>query len=421
MKVLFVHNNFPAQFVTLASALSHCDNVELAAIGSETARALPGVRLVRYTSPRSLARAHSFARRFDNEARRAEEVMYAATTLIGEGFSPNLVVAHPGWGENLPLRAVFPAARIVVYCEYYYRREGGDIGFDPEFPAMGVDGYVALDARNAATALALASADAAIAPTHWQKSTFPPLFQSRIDVAHEGVDTDFFAPDPQAAVRLPDGATLSAGEEILTYTARNLEPTRGFHCFMRALPAVLERRPNARALVVGEAGVSYGSPPRGHPNWKQAMLAELGDRLDRSRVIFLPRLPYPSYLKVLQISAAHVYLTYPFVLSWSMLEAMSAGSLLIASDTPPVREVIDGTNGVLAPMFDIEALADSIVDTLARPDHYARMREAARRTMRERYDRTRIAAPRLIGLVGRVTGARLARTDAQFAGALRLA
>ena len=412
MKVLFVHNNFPAQFVTLAKALARCQGVELAAVGCETSREVQGVRLVRYPAPINLAQAHSFARRFDNEARRAEEVMYAASALSGEGFSPDLVFVHPGWGESLPLGVVFPAARIVVYCEYYYRREGGDVGFDPEFTAMGVDGYTALDARNAATALALASADAAISPTKWQRSTFPKIFQPLIEVAHEGVDCDVFAPDSDAAFSLPDGARFRAGEEIVTYTARSLEPLRGFHSFMRALPRVLQKRPNARVLIVGEADVSYGALPHKQANWKQAMLAELGPRLDLSRIHFLPRLPYSAYLKVLQVSAAHVYLTYPFVLSWSMLEAMSTGCLLIGSDTAPVRELIDGANGLLAPMFDPVALSDAMIDALARPKAYQEMRARARRTIRQRYDRKTVAAPRLLKLVEDVIGTRLIGPEA---------
>ena len=196
MKILFVHNNFPAQFARLAEALSRFRDVDLAAIGCETAREMPGVRLHRYRSPAAVARAHSFARRFDNESRRAEEVLYAGNALRKDGFTPDLVFVHPGWGEGLPLRTLFPGAKIIVYCEYYYRRHGGDIGFDPEFPTMGVDGFVALDARNAATLLSLASCDAAVSPTEWQKSTYPAIVRSAITVAHDGVDTDFSVPIP---------------------------------------------------------------------------------------------------------------------------------------------------------------------------------------------------------------------------------
>ena len=410
MKVLFVHNNFPAQFRNLVSALSKADNVEIAAIGCESARATMGVNLYRYRTPPGLAKAHSFARRFDNEARRAEEVLYVAAKIAADGFAPDVILVHPGWGENLPLRTVFPAAKIVVYCEYYYRREGGDIGFDPEFPSMGLDGFVGLEARNAATLLALASCDAALSPTQWQKSTYPDLFHPLISVVHEGVDTDYFAPDARASFLLPNGERIAAGDEILTYSARNLEPIRGFHSFMRALPQVLEERPQARVVIVGDNDVSYGQRPRKQANWKEAMLAELGGGIDASRVSFLGKLSYGDYRKILQISAAHVYLTYPFVLSWSLLEAMSAGCLVIASDTPPVREIVDDSNGVIAPMFDREALAARIVGALADPAAHRPLREAARRMIVERFDAS-VCVSRQLALLHDLTG-----IDPGFAG-----
>jgi glycosyltransferase involved in cell wall biosynthesis len=404
MKILFVHNNFPAQFRNLVAALSRSGVAEIAAIGSETARGSMGVDLHRYQTPRALAHAHAFARRFDNEARRAEEVLYAAAKLAADGFKPDVILAHPGWGETLPLRTVFPAAKIVIYCEFYYRREGGDIGFDPEFPSMGLDGFVGLEARNAATLLALSSCDAAISPTHWQKSTYPALYHPLISVVHEGVDTHYFAPDPRASFLLPDGQRIAAGDEILTYSARSLEPIRGFHSFMRALPRVLKERPEARVVILGDNGVSYGQPPRRHPNWKEAMLAELGEGLDMSRVFFLGKLSYGDYRKILQISAAHVYLTYPFVLSWSLLEAMSAGCLVIGSDTPPVREMIDDANGVIAPMFERDALAARIVEALANPEAHRPLREAARETIVSRFDALTVCAPRQLALLRDLTG-----------------
>jgi glycosyltransferase involved in cell wall biosynthesis len=400
MKLLFVHNNFPAQFRNLAVALSATPGVKLAAIGSDTAREMPGVALYRYAAYAPHAPSHSFSRRFDGESRRAEQVLYAATRLAQDGFVPDVILVHPGWGENLPLRAVFPKAKIVVYCEYYYRAEGGDIGFDPEFPSIGVDGAVALDCKNAATLLALASCDAALSPTRWQKSTFPKDFQHKIDVFHEGVDTDKFAPDPHAVLTLSDGRRLAASDEILTYSARSLEPIRGFHNFMRTLPRVLEARPEARVVIVGDDGVSYGVPPRKHPTWKAALLDELKGRIDKSRLLFLGRLPYDDYLRVLQISSAHVYLTYPFVLSWSLLEAMSAGCLVIGSDTAPVREMIDGENGLLAPMFDPAALAKTIIGALAHPEAHAERRRRARRFVRENFDARSQCAPKLIDWIG---------------------
>ena len=220
---------------------------------------------------------------------------------------------------------------------------------------------------------------------------------------HEGVDTELFAPDPHAALTLHDGLRLTASDEILTYSARSLEPIRGFHSFMRALPEVLAARPRAKILVVGDDGVSYGAPPRKHPSWKAALLDELTGQIDKRRVLFLGRLPYADYLRVLQISSAHVYLTYPFVLSWSLLEAMSVGCLVIGSDTAPVREMIDGDNGLLAPMFDHDILAKTIADALASPEAHVERRLRARRFVRKNYD-ARICTPKLIEWIQTLVG-----------------
>lgn len=409
MKILFVHQNFPAQFRNVAIALSRAANVQMAAIGCDTARSIVGVTLYRYPAPARHTPSHSFSRRFDGECRRAEEVLYAATRLANDGFIPDLVLVHPGWGESLPLRAIFPNAKIVVYCEYYYAAKGGDVGFDPEFPALGIDGSVALNAKNASTLLALASCDAALSPTHWQKSTFPHDFQHKIEVIHEGIDTEFFAPDPEAVLQLPGAPRLTAADELLTFSARSLEPIRGFHSFMRALPQVLEARPKARVVIVGDDGVSYGEAPRKHPSWKAMLLEELRGQIDESRVLFLGRLPYADYLNMLQVSSAHVYLTYPFVLSWSLLEAMSVGCLIVGSDTPPVREIVDSANGALAPMFDLSGLAETIVGALANPEANAEKRIRARQTVLEKYDAHAVCAPKLVewigGVVGEIVGA----------------
>ncbi len=388
MKVLFVHQNFPGQFRHVAALLGARPGHEVVAVGSGTARALPGVRLIRYDLPASGPQGvHPFARRFDVECRRAEQVLYAGTELLAAGFAPDLVVVHCGWGEALPLRALFPDARIVTYVEYFYRARGADSDFDAEWPALSLDGEVELRGRNAATLLSLAEADVAVSPTAWQRSLFPPRLQPLIRVCHEGVDLDAVRPDRAADFRLPDGSVVRAGDEVVTYVSRDLEPLRGYHVLMRALPRILRERPRARVLVVGGDGVSYGSPPEDGRSWKEVFWAENRDRLDAGRVHFLGRLDYGDYLKVLQVSAVHLYLTYPFVLSWSMLEAMAAGCLLVASATPPVEEVIDGTNGLLVGFFDVDGLADRVVGALSDPGRFSDLRRRARDTVAQRYER----------------------------------
>ena len=387
MNVLFVHNNFPAQFRHVAAALHRSGHAKMAAIGSETSADAQGVDLRRYVSPGAIAAAHTFSRRFESECRRAELVMFAAISLKSEGFEPDLIVAHCGWGETLPLRALFPKARMAVYCEFYYRAEGQDVGFDPETGQFGVDGLVGLAAKNASTLIALADCDVGLSPTPWQRSTFPSEFLPKIHVAHEGVDTAWLAPDPAARFKLPGGPTLDRDDEVVTYFGRGLEPMRGFHVFMRALPALQRARPDAHVVIVGGEEASYGNPPAEGGTWKRHCLREVLPGLDLARVHFLDRLPHAGLRALMQVSSAHVYLTYPFVLSWSCIEAMSSGCAIVASDTAPVRDVIvDDENGVLTPFHDHEALAAAVSELVADAPRRARLGANARETALAGFD-----------------------------------
>ena len=242
MNFLFAHNNFPAQFRHLATALAGNSSHVVKAIGATTAPGLPGIPIERYRPPQGqVGEAHPFARHFEMECRRAEQVLFAASGLAASGFSPDVIFAHCGWGENLPLRAVFPKSKIVIYAEFYFRAEGQDIHFDPEAPKLGADGIVTLQCRNASTLLALADADLGISPTHWQRSTYPEHLQSKIKIAHEGIDVERASPDPSASVQTPSGRVLRKTDEVVTYVSRNLERPRGYHIFMRSLRTVLER------------------------------------------------------------------------------------------------------------------------------------------------------------------------------------
>jgi glycosyltransferase involved in cell wall biosynthesis len=397
MKILFVHNNFPAQYRNLASALAGDPGFELAAIGASNAQPMPSVKLIKYALPDAdVSGTHPFARRFDLECRRAEQVLYSLSTLASAGFAPDVIFAHPGWGETLPLRTMFPKAKQMVYCEFFYGAEGRDIGFDPEFPMSGRDGHIGLQLKNATTLLALADCDVGISPTCWQQSTFPRHYQSKIEVIHEGIDTSRVCPDAQARLTLPNGRQVGRSDEVVTFVVRNLEPLRGYHIFMRALPEILARRPHAQVVIIGRDGLSYGLPPPAGSNWKSIFLAEVRDRLDMARVHFMGGVSYDTFLAALQVSSAHVYLTYPFVLSWSALEAMSAGCVVIGSDTAPVREVISsGDNGLLVPFFAIDELAEKAVEVLQEPDRFNAIREAARRSVIEHYDAASICIPRM--------------------------
>ncbi|MFH6781396.1 MULTISPECIES: glycosyltransferase [Methylobacterium] len=401
MDFLFVHNNFPAQFRFVAEHLARDPRNRVAAVGAASARDLPGVRLERYQfEDIGRAEVHPFARRFDREARRAEQVLYALNALDRAGFVPDVIVAHSGWGETLPLRAKYPKARFVVYCEYYYRDAGGDVNFDPEFPLLGVDGLTHLRAKNSSQLLALVDSDVGISPTPWQRSTYPREFQSKIVIAHEGVDTQSVQPDARARFRLPNGRMLAAGDEVLTFVARNLEPMRGIHVFLRALPAIMAARPQAQVVIAGNDGVSYGATSPDRRSWKEVFLSEVRHRLDLARVHFVGPLPYTDYLRLLQVSRVHVYLTYPFVLSWSLVEAMSAGCLIVGSDTEPLRDAIEhGRNGLLVPFFDAGLLGRTVVGALSYPEQYLWLRQAARSTAIQRFERRHALAAQLAAII----------------------
>jgi glycosyltransferase involved in cell wall biosynthesis len=356
--------------------------------------------LIKYSLPDAdVSDTHPFARRFDLECRRAEQVLYGLSSLVASDFKPDVILAHPGWGETLPLRSMFPQARLLVYCEFYYGTAGRDNGFDPEFAATGLDGHVALQLKNATTLLALEDCDHAISPTRWQQSTFPAHYQSKIDIIHEGINCDVARPDAGAVLNLPSGRELSASDEVVTFVVRNLEPVRGYHIFMRALPRILAQRPKAEIVIVGGDGTSYGAAPPAGSTWKSIFLKEVESQLDLRRVHFLGRVPYHTYIRVLQVSTAHVYLTYPFVLSWSLLEAMSTGCVVIGSDTAPVQEVIDGKNGILVPFFDVGQWSDRVVDVLSHRERFKPMRAAARQFVSENFDADKICVPRMMSVL----------------------
>ncbi len=400
MNILFVHNNFPAQYRHVARALANDPDVRLAAIGAATAQTVDGVKLLRYSLRElDVSATHPFARRFDLESRRAEQVLYALSSLASTGFDPHVIMAHPGWGETLPLRTIFREARIVLYCEFFYGAHGRDIGFDREFQETGADELVALHLKNASSLLALEDCNVGIAPTEWQRSTFPQEYQTKITTIHEGIDADVIKPNANAALRLPSGKEFRRDDEVVTFVARNLEPLRGYHIFMRALPQIMTARPRAQIIIIGGDGVSYGASPPAGTSWKSTFFDEVAERIDRRRIHFLGRLPYRDYLRALQISSAHVYLTYPFVLSWSFLEALSAGCVVIGSDTAPVREVLDGENGLLVPFFDVEQFAERVIEVLADPDRFQAMRTHARQSIIDRYDLRRTCLPKMLALI----------------------
>ncbi|MBG9388190.1 glycosyltransferase family 4 protein [Caenimonas aquaedulcis] len=398
MDVLFIHPNFPGQFRRVAAALARQPGMRVIGMGDQSwmdpARAIADVPVIAYPKPGDSAMgAHAHSRSFDAAVRRGHQVVTTLSAHKQQGLEPDVIFVHPGWGDGFYLRDFFPGAKVVGLFEYYYHPRGTDVGFDPEFPSSFEDIF-RLRTTNATQLLALDSCDEGFSPTAWQRSLFPAAWRYRLSLLHEGVETDVVAPDPNAQITLPDGTVLKAGDEVLTYVSRNLEPYRGYHIFMRALPAILQARPECHVVIVGGDGVSYGKKPEPGTTWKQKYLDEVKDGLDLSRVHFTDTLPYETYVKVLQVSRVHVYLTYPFILSWSMLEAMSAGCLVLASGTPPVEEVIShGDNGLLFPFLQPQRLADAAIEALADPVRFLPLREQARKTIEEKFDFHRVTVP----------------------------
>jgi glycosyltransferase involved in cell wall biosynthesis len=400
MKILFIHQNFPGQFKFLAPALAKAGH-EVVAMTMQKVQpgAWQGVRLVPYTAERgSTPKVHPWVSDFETKVIRGEACFRAALALRAQGFTPDVIVAHHGWGESLFLKDVWPQARLGVYCEFFYHAQGADTGFDPEFPAHDEGEVCRLRLKNLNNLLHFETADAGISPTRWQASTFPEPFRSRITVVHDGIDTNALMPNPQVTLTLNGQLKLTRDDEVVTFVNRNLEPYRGYHVFMRALPQILAQRPRARVLIVGGDDVSYGARPPDGRKWRDIFAAEVRPRIsdaDWARVHFLGNLAYPAFVALLQLSRVHVYLTYPFVLSWSLLEAMSVGCTIVASDTAPLHEAIEhDVTGRLVDFFDGDALAGQVCELLDDSAAAQRLSAAARRFARSTYDLQSVCLPR---------------------------
>lgn len=401
MKVLFVHQNFPGQYLHIARYLGAMEGNEVVFITQRTDADLPGVRKIVYKPAREVTHGiHHYLRETEAGVLNAQNVARVALALKESGFVPDVMLAHNGWGELWYLKEVFPTTPLIGYFEFFYKHHGADVGFEPGPPLI-FDVGPRIRTKNIGNLLALNAADYGQCPTSWQKSLYPKEYQSKLHIVHEGVDTVAVAPNPAARFAIPGTEIeLTPEDEVVTYVARNLEPYRGFPSFMRSLPAILAARPKTQVLVVGGNEVSYGTRLADGKTFREQMLAELGDAIDLKRVHFLGKVPYSSFVKILQVSTAHVYLTYPFVLSWSMLEAMSAGCLIVGSRTQPVEEVIkDGENGLLVDIFDPKQIAAKVIDALADRQAFMAIRAHARKTIVDNYDLRTISLPAQLRLL----------------------
>ncbi len=401
MKILFIHQNFPGQYKHLAPMLAarghDCTALTLKVTKPTNWQ---GVRVLPYALPnRTGQNLHPWLVDLDTKVTRAEACFKAARTLRDTGFTPDLILAHPGWGEAMFLKDVWPTARMALYCELYYLTGEEHLDFDPEFARQDSDlQALRIRLKNLNNHLHFAHADAGLSPTRFQADTFPAEFREKITICHDGIDTTQARPNANASLRVNGRDTLTRSDEVITFVNRNLEPMRGYHRFMRALPRLLKERPKAQILIVGGDEVSYGITPPIGKSWKQVFISEVRPEIsdhDWTRVHFLGRLPYDQFLSLLQISRVHVYLTYPFVLSWSLLEAMSCEAAIVASDTAPVREVVrHGHDGRLIDFFDQEVLLKEICSLLEDKTERATLGRNARKTIKETYDLNSVCLPK---------------------------
>ena len=381
MKFLFVHQNYPGQFLHIVRHLVAMRRHEILFVTEPNMNEIAGVRKIPYVRPPlGIKETHIAARELDDGVRRAEVVFRAAYGLRHLGFKPDIIIGHHGWGEMLNLCDVWPDVPILGYMEFYYQFNAADVGFDPEFPHDPLD-YPRIRAKNAINHIALNLGGLGQTPTQWQLSTYPDWARKKIEVIWEGVNLDVCSPDARArkAILKIGDMTIRPSDKLVTYVSRDLEPYRGYHVMMRALPSLMQARKDVKVVMVGGDGISYGSPPRQGGTWREVMMQELEGKIDPDRVVFPGRVDYNTYVALLRRSDAHVYLTYPFVASWSLREALAIGCPIVGSDTEPVREFIThGENGLLTPFLDPKAIAASVLSLLEDKSVTRSLRSAAR-------------------------------------------
>lgn len=386
MRFLLIHPNFPSQLRSVAQALAANPKNEVLFLTNTENGDIPGVRKLVYKPKRQPSpQTHHYLRGFEQSILHGQAAFMACMEAKAQGFVPDLIFGHAGWGPTLFLKDAFPRTPMGLNFEWFYHSHGTDCDFDPSDP-INADDEARIRIKNATLLADLAACDGGVCATRFQYEQFPTHLRSNLTVCHEGIDTNFFKPNPGGKLVLSNGKLdLSGVDEIVTYATRGMEPYRGFPQFIEAAHLLLKARPKAHVVIAGDDRVAYGKQAPGGKTYKQLLLEKFP--LDPERTHFVGSLPYGEYVKLLQCTSAHVYLTRPFVLSWSMLEAMSCGALVVASNTPPVQEVItDGLNGVLVDFFKPDQLAAALDRALANPRAVDPLREKARAMVVARYE-----------------------------------
>lgn len=413
MKILFIHPNFPGQFKHLAAYFGKDPkNKVMFACRYPHEIEIKGVEKVVYRPKQDThnEKTHNYLHQFEVATYAGQAMWHVCDYLKKKEFVPDVIVAHPGWGEGMFLKDVFPDVPYIAYMEFFYHAFGADMHFHPDEPTN-PDRVCRTRIRNATHLTNAYSCDWAISPTQWQAHVHPHEFHHKFSVIHEGIDTDKIKPlDKERTLTLSGGTKLTPETETITYVARNFEPYRGFPSAMQAVEILMKRRPKAHFLMVGADDVSYGAKLQ-KGTYREYMLKKV--KLDEDRIHWLGKLPYEQYLRVLQQSQAHIYLTVPFVLSWSFLEAMALGCPIVSSKVPPIQEVAENQkNALLADFFSPEDIAEKVEYLLDNPEEAKRLGNAARKTIVDNYALKDIL-PKYVKLITDVAKGKIPPTDAK--------
>lgn len=383
MNILFLHRNFPAQFRHVAPILANDPNNKVVFITNNETTHIKNILKVQYKLKREVPEnCHRYLRFYEECVNHGQACAEAAIGLKNQGFKPDVIFGHT-WGQTMFMKDVFPDVPLICYFEWFYDKYNGDMGFDGR--PLDVDDWAKLRSKNAHLLIDLYSCDYGFCPTKFQLKQFPKEFHNKIRVMHDGVDADYCKPDNNAKFLVKDkNLTLTRDDEVITYATRGMEAYRGFPEFMKAAEVLLKKRPNLQIVIGGEDRVCYG-PQLANTTYKKMMLEQLD--LDMNRVHFVGSLPFNEYVNLLQISSAHVYLTYPFVASWSLLDAMSCACPIVASSTEPVMEFIeDDINGFLFDFYSTSGQVEKIEYVLDNKDKVEPIRHAARKTIVDNYN-----------------------------------
>lgn len=382
MKTLFLHRNFPGQFGNIAKELAKDPSNLVMFITDDNRAQIDGIVKLVY-APKTDVKyvSHPYLTNFETAIMHGEAAALMGMAMKERNIIPDVIYGFP-WGNAMFMKDIFPNSPLVTYCEWFYNADSADVKFSGI--QLTEDDRAHIRCKNSKLLTELCACDAGISPTQWQKSQFPKEFQDKITVIHDGIDTDFFKPNKDAKLVIKDkNIEITAQDEVITYATRGMEPTRGFPEFMDAVAILQKRHPKAHFVIAGDDVICYGQK-LASGSYKEIMLKKLN--LNMNKVHFVGTLPYEDYLNLLQISSAHIYLTYPYVLSWSFLEAMAAGCCIIASNTEPVLEFMeDNKNGLLVDMRNIQQIVGKVEYALKNQDKVQEIRDNARQTIVDNY------------------------------------